>query len=184
MLAPACHGSRSPACVAAQVEVLQAEAGHRDQELQQAKENQGKIELKLEHTQSQLKQSETVAADHDALITEHHQTQMKLRDVEAEMTASRARERSMVASVEAATEERVVYRIMLRGVLYKRKAMQAKYDSMAEEVQPASACAAPAEWTQRARAAVDTQRVRPRRAAPDWRLTRAGAGRSKASRRS
>ena len=48
----------------------------------------GGTELKLKQVNSQLKKAELVAADHDELITKHHQLEIKHRLVEEEKRAS------------------------------------------------------------------------------------------------
>jgi chromosome segregation ATPase len=118
-----------------QYDILKGENKRLHVDLEGARTNADKLEMHVGHLTSQMKLSEAIAAEHDELITKFHENQNKLRTAESELKANLAREQTLVAHVEAATQERVVYRIMLRSLFDKRNKIKAQCEAMEQRMQ-------------------------------------------------
>lgn len=118
-----------------QYDILKVENKRLHVDLEGARANAEKLEMQVVALTSQLKLSEAIAAEHDELITKFHDNQNKLRVAESELKANLSREQTLVAHVEAATQERVVYRIMLRSLFDKRNQIKAQCAAMAERME-------------------------------------------------
>ena len=118
-----------------QYDILTGENKRLRVDLDQSRASVDKLEMQNGHLASQMKLSEAIAAEHDELISKFHENQNKLRVAESELKANLAREQTLVSHVEAATQERVVYRIMLRSLFDKRNTIKAQCAQMTERME-------------------------------------------------